>query len=54
MLNALLRLIFDFENIKDEIEHLSKLPSDAERDSLLKHCKDYIYHVSKLLSQGST
>lgn len=52
MLNALIRLIFDFENIKEEIEYLSKLPSNAERDSLLKDCKNFIFQVSKLLIQG--
>jgi len=52
MLNALIRLIFDFENIKEEIEYLSKLPYDAERYSLLKECKNYICDVSKLLIQG--
>jgi len=46
MLNALIRLINDFENIRDEIEYLSMLPTDVERDFLLKKCKDFIYHVS--------
>ncbi|KAL5233397.1 hypothetical protein ACI65C_000807 [Semiaphis heraclei] len=47
MLNALIRLIFDFENIKEEIEYLSKLPSNAERDSLLKDCKNFIFQEIK-------
>jgi len=51
LLNALIRLIFDFENVKEEIEYLSKLPSNAERDSLLKECKNFVLHVSKLLIQ---
>jgi len=53
LLDALLRLIFDFENIKDEIKHLSNLSSNAERDYLLKQCKDFIYHVSIFFGQGS-
>ncbi|XP_026806882.1 histone acetyltransferase KAT2B-like [Rhopalosiphum maidis] len=47
MLNALIRLINDFENIRDEIEYLSMLPTDDERDFLLKKCKDFIYHEIK-------
>lgn len=54
MLNALIRLIFDFENINEEIEYRSKEASKDERDALLKQCKGFIYNVSKLFSQGST
>jgi len=54
MLNALIRLIFDFENVIKEVEYLSKLPSNAERDSLLRECQNFICQVSKLLIQGST
>lgn len=53
VLNALLRLIFDFESINDEIEYLSKLPtSDGKRESLLNQCKNFIKNVSKLFTQG--
>jgi len=49
MLNHLTMLIIDFENINDEIERLSKLPSDGRTNSLLKQPRQYkglIYHVS--------
>ncbi|KAL4090627.1 hypothetical protein QTP88_025426 [Uroleucon formosanum] len=47
MLNALIRLIFDFENINEEIEYRSKEASKDERDALLKQCKGFIYNEIK-------
>ncbi|XP_025193468.1 histone acetyltransferase KAT2A-like [Melanaphis sacchari] len=47
MLNSLMRLIFDFENVRDEIEYLSTLPSDDQKKLLLQKCKEFVYHEIK-------
>lgn len=43
MLNALTRLISDFENLRDEIE---KLPPCDQRNYLLKESKDFVFHIN--------
>uniref|UniRef100_A0A2S2P212 Histone acetyltransferase KAT2A n=1 Tax=Schizaphis graminum TaxID=13262 RepID=A0A2S2P212_SCHGA len=47
LLNALIKLINDFENVKNEIEYQSKLPTNEERDFLIKKCKHSVYHEIK-------